>query len=83
MPTKAQNKATAKYKKANYKRIPLEIPIDQFDVIKVAADAAGESVNGYIREAIRQRMESEGNETDAGPAEMTREAKTERTPIKL
>ena len=30
MPTKAQNKATAKYKKANYKRIPLEIPLDQF-----------------------------------------------------
>ena len=83
MPTKAQNKATAKYKKANYKRIPLEIPLDQFSGIKAAADAAGESVNGYIKEAIRQRMESEVRKTDAGPAEMTQEAKTEHTPIKL
>lgn len=56
--TKAQIKATTKYKNKNYKRIPLDVRIEEFEKIAAAADAAGESVNGYIKKAINQRMES-------------------------
>lgn len=46
-----------KYTKENYKRIPLNVTFDKYDQIKAAADAAGESVNGYIKTAIDERLE--------------------------
>lgn len=51
-------KAAYKYKKANIKRIPLDVQNDEYEQIKNAATAAGESVNGYIKKAIQRRMES-------------------------
>lgn len=32
--------------------------------IRAAADAAGQSLQGYILQAIRERMERDGNKTD-------------------
>lgn len=58
--TEAQNRATYKYAKEHLKRIPLDVQLDEYAQIKAAADQAGESVNGYIKEAIRQRMERDG-----------------------
>ena len=57
-------KAVTKWKKRNYKRIPLEVPLGFYEEIKAAADASCESVNGFIKTAILERMqESErGNE---------------------
>ena len=57
--TEAQLRATAKYKAKNYKRIPLDVRIEEYEELKQAADKAGESVNGYIKEALRRRIESE------------------------
>lgn len=48
----------ADYIKQNIKRIPLDVQKERYDEIKAAAEAAGESVNGYIKKAIDMRMES-------------------------
>ena len=46
--TKAKNKL---------KRIPLDVQKEKYEEIKAAATAAGESVNGYIKKAVDERME--------------------------
>ena len=45
------------YAKTKLKRIPLDIQNEKYEEIKNAADQAGESVNGYIKKAIDQRIE--------------------------
>ena len=47
------------YQKEKLNRIPLDVQKEQYERIKAAADAAGESVNGYIKRAIDERMERE------------------------
>lgn len=54
--TDAQKRAVIKYAKKNLKRIPLDVPLDMYDQIKDHAAACGESVNGYIKAAITDRM---------------------------
>ena len=39
------------------KRIPLDVAKEKYDQIKSAAETTGESVNGYIKKAIDERME--------------------------
>ena len=46
--SKAQQKAVNKY---------VTFPKGQKEIIMQAAEAAGESVNGYIKKAVDQRME--------------------------
>lgn len=60
----ATYKASQKYKAKNIKRIPLDVPIARYEAIKAAADVAGESVNGYIKKAIDNRMKSEDSGKD-------------------
>ena len=48
------------YKAKNIKRVPLDLQLTEYLEIKAAAEASGESVNGFIKTAIRQRMEREG-----------------------
>ena len=55
--TEAQKKATEKYKQANYKRIPLDVPKPEYEKIKAHSEALGSSVNGFIRRAISETME--------------------------
>ena len=57
--TAASNQAQYKYNAEHLKRIPLDVQKDIYDTIKTAADAAGQSVNGYIKQAISERMERE------------------------
>ena len=57
--TEAQKRSTLKYAKAKLKRIPLDVQLPFYDEIKAHADACGESVNGYIKQAIQMRMESQ------------------------
>lgn len=45
------------YAKTKLKRIPLDVQNEKYEEIKNAADQAGESVNGYIKKAIDQRIE--------------------------
>ena len=45
------------YAKKNLKRIPLDVTKEKYRQIKFAADKAQESVNGYIKKAVNDRME--------------------------
>lgn len=56
-PTDAQKRATAKYKEKKLKRIPLDVQKEKYEEIKTAAAASGETVNGYIKKAIDERMQ--------------------------
>lgn len=48
-----------RYAKEHLKRVPLDMQLWQYDRLKAAASAAGESVNGYIKKAIAMRMQSD------------------------
>ena len=56
MPYSERKKSyNADYIKQNIKRIPLDVQKEKYDEIKAAAEAAGESVNGFIK-AVDLRM---------------------------
>ena len=57
--SEAQKKANTKYRKENIKRIPLDVQNEKYDQIKAAATAAGETVNGFIKRAIDERLDRE------------------------
>lgn len=57
--TEAQKKANTKYREKSIKRIPLDVQKEKYEQIKAAADKTGESVNGYIKKAIDERMDRE------------------------
>ncbi len=48
-----------KYARAHYKRVPLDVTFEQFETIKAAAAKSGESVNGFIKKAITERIARE------------------------
>lgn len=58
-----ENKAKydIEYAKKNLKRIPLDVSKDFYSTIQNQASINNESVNGYIKKAIRNRIESEQN----------------------
>lgn len=53
------NKAKRKYNDTNYERISLDVKKGMKSIYKAAADAAGLSLNGYIQEAVEERMARE------------------------
>lgn len=55
--TKAQQKAVAKYTKANYDEIKVRAPKGRKEEIQAHAQARGESVNAFINRAIDNQME--------------------------
>lgn len=57
--SKAQQRAVNKYMNANYDRVNLMLPKGQKDIIKAHAEKTGESVNGYIKQAITERINRE------------------------
>ena len=60
MPTKeSKTKYDMNYAKTKLKRIPLDFQKEKYEQIKAAADLTGESVNGYIKKAIDERMDRE------------------------
>lgn len=62
MVTKAQAAATQRFEKKTYDNVRIRLRKDRhpnFDDLQAAADAAGESINGYVTKAIEMRMESE------------------------
>ena len=52
--------AKARYNAKAYDRISLTVPKGQRDTIQAHAQARGESVNGFIKRAIREAMERDG-----------------------
>ena len=55
--TESQKQARYNYAKKSLKRIPLDVQKEKYEEIKAAAEKANESVNGYIKKAIDERME--------------------------
>ncbi len=61
--SKANQRAVNKYVKANYDRINVTMPKGEKEVIQGCAAATGESVNGFIVRAVRERMERDNGGT--------------------
>lgn len=57
----AQKKASMDYAKKTLKRIPLDVRKDKYEEIKASADKVGETVNGYIKKAIDERIERDNS----------------------
>ena len=55
----ARKRANAAYKKRAVRRVALEMQHADYDSLKAAADAAGESVNGFIKKACAERIQKE------------------------
>lgn len=58
------------YAKKKLKRIPLDVQKEKYDEIQSAANAVGESVNGYIKRAIDERIERD-NQSSGLPQKET------------
>lgn len=58
--SKAQQRAVSKYMKENYDEIKVRVEKGKKNSIKAHADSKGQSVNGFINEAIDEKMEREG-----------------------
>lgn len=50
-----------------YDRINLTVPKGRKDEIRARADAAGQSINAYITQAIQERMERDNTTSNAPP----------------
>lgn len=57
--TEAQKKASLRYAKDRLKRVPLDSKRDDYEKLSESAKAAGKSINGFIKEAIREKIERE------------------------
>lgn len=60
--TKAGQRAVNKYVKNNYDKILFTIPKGKREVLKDFAEAQGESVNSYIKQAVKQRIKADTGE---------------------
>lgn len=54
--SKAQQRAVAKYEKGNYDKFLVRVPKGQKEIIKQAAEKENKSLNGYVVEAIEEKM---------------------------
>lgn len=54
--TEAQKRATDKYRTKAYKRIPLDVKIEEYNALKEYAEKNGESINGFIRRIIKENV---------------------------
>lgn len=57
--SEARKRANAKYNAKAYTKLMVRIRKEDEEEIRAAIEASGESVNGYILKAIRQRIERE------------------------
>lgn len=61
--SKAQTRASNKYNAKAYDRISLQVKKGVKSVIQEHADAVGKSLNGYINEAIEEKMKRDKEKT--------------------
>ena len=57
--TEARNRATQKYKAKAYKRIPLDMKIEEYETIKAYCDKHKIAVNTFIKELISKALKEE------------------------
>ncbi len=61
MPVSEKQKQSAyKYKAKNIKRVPLDMQKTDYENLVSISAKSGKSVNGYIKEAIAEKIEREG-----------------------
>ncbi len=48
---------TSNYVKEKYKRVPLNLTLEKYEEVKTRSEEMGESVNGFIKQAIDDRLE--------------------------
>lgn len=60
--TQSQKAASVKWQKENYSRIPLDVPKEYHEKLKQIAKDQGMTLGGFIKEAIREKIEREGLE---------------------
>lgn len=76
--TEARKENNKKWDEANLDRISIAIPKGQKEIIRVAAQAHGESINEYIRKSIVMRIELEN-----GNAERSHSPEAPQKPVQL
>ena len=59
--SKAQQKATAKYVKANYDRVEAKFPKGRKAELQAHAEKQGESLNGFIVRAVDEAIERDND----------------------
>lgn len=59
--TEAHRRASVKWQKENYSRIPLDVPKEYHQELKQIAKNKGMTLGGYIKEAIAEKIEREEN----------------------
>ena len=57
--TEKRKESMYKYARENLKRVPLDVQKETYEKITAAAKSAGMSVNGYIKQAITEKMEND------------------------
>lgn len=55
--SKGSYESSKKYKEKKIKRVPLDMQIELYEALRQAAERNKESVNGFIKAAIAERME--------------------------
>jgi len=60
--SKAQQKATAKYKAKSYDRLEISVPKGRKAELQEHAQQRGESLNGFVNRAIEHEVERDGAE---------------------
>ena len=58
--TEARRRANEKYNAKTYEEIKVRVHKGQKEVIKAHADKQGESVNGFVKRAISETMQRDG-----------------------
>lgn len=58
---KHKRETSIQYAKSNYKRIPLDVKLSEYEEIKKASEIAGEPVNTFIKKAIKDRIKDLAN----------------------
>lgn len=58
--SEARRRANDKYIKEKYERLPISYPKEFCEKIRETAAAKGESVAGYVRKAVEERMQRDG-----------------------
>lgn len=54
--SKGSYESSKKYKEKKIKRVPLDMQIDMYEKLKQTAEKNGETVNGFIKKAIADRL---------------------------
>lgn len=52
-------KKRIEYAKKHLKRIPLDMQIEDYERVKAYTERTGETVNGFIKRAIREAMKND------------------------